>query len=122
MRRRKAALWLLIFLLLLTLFSGWLVHGTCLSLLRQLDEIDRLCRQESYHSAQSRIAVLTAFYRRREHLLALFLRRDHLSSTDISLSGLAAYAVPENRADLHSEISKAKAQILLLDHLFFSFF
>lgn len=121
MKRVKIALLILIFLCFLTLASGCLIHHSCCSLVRQLDRVLQLCEQGQFAAAQASIQELNRFYARQEHLLALFLRRDALGTVSVSLAGLSAYALPENLQDLQSEIEKAKAQVLTLYHLFFSF-
>lgn len=120
MKRVRAGIGLLVFLLLVILASSWLVRSTNTSLLAQLDQIERLCTAGDFAGAQEAIRRLNRFYAHREHWLALFIKRDYLGSTATCLGGLAAYAQPENLQDLKSEIGKAKAQIEMADHLFFS--
>ncbi len=120
MKRVYAAFCILIFLLLVTIASGWLVHSTSQTLLQQLRLIEVLCENGDFSEAGLAIQRLTRYYHYREHLLALFVRRDYLSSTAVSLSGLSAYAAEENLRDLKSELSKARAQISTTEHLFFS--
>lgn len=120
LRRVSAAILILLFLLLFTMASGWFVHTTSQTLLRELHKIEVLCEQGNFFEAGLSIQALTCYYHSREHFLALFVRRDYLNSVAVSLSGLSAYAAEENLRDLKSEIGKAQAQISTTEHLFFS--
>lgn len=120
MNRVKSAVVILFCLILLILFSGWLVHSTNQKLLAHLDNIESLCLMGRFSEAEEQIRILRRYYQKQEHLLALFIRRDYLGSTAVSISGLSAYAASENLRDLCSEIGKARAQIAMVEHLFFS--
>lgn len=120
MNRVKTAVVLLFALILLILVSGWLVHRIDQKLLCSLDQIEALCLQGHFEQAQKEIQILRRYYQKREHLLALFIRRDYLNNTAVSLSGLSAYTASDNLRDLCSEISKTRAQIVMIEHLFFS--
>lgn len=120
MNRVKTAVVLLFALILLILVSGWLVHRIDQKLLCSLDQIEALCLQGHFEQAQKEIHILRRYYQKREHLLALFIRRDYLNNTAVSLSGLSAYTASDNLRDLCSEISKTRTQLVMIEHLFFS--
>lgn len=120
MKRVYAAVGLLILLLLVMWASNWLVKDTNETLLASLTLIEQQCTAGDFQGAQHSIARLTEYYYTREHFLALFIKRDYLGGIAVCLGGLDAYAKQENLQDMKSEIGKARAQILVTDHLFFS--
>ena len=120
MKRVYAAFVILLFLVVVMITSNWLVKDTSDKLLAQLEKIDTQCSQGDYISARNSIKALNQFFRHREHVMALFIKRDYLGTTAVCLGGLGAYVKEDNLQDLKSEIGKAKAQILMIDHLFFS--
>ncbi len=120
MKRVRSAVWILLILSLTVIFSAFLVHDTTKSLLHQLDTIQITCEQYDFEQAAAQIEQMNNYYQKREHWLALFIKRDYLGSIAVSISGLSAYAKPENLQDLKSEIGKARTQLLMVDHLFFS--
>lgn len=110
----------MLFLALVILCSSWLVHETNVTLIETLSQIEWQASESDFAGAQKTISRLNQYYHEREHVLALFIKRDYLGSTAVCLGGLSAYAAEENLQDLKSEIGKAKAQIKMMDHLFFS--
>lgn len=120
MKRVRSAVWILLILSLTVIFSAFLVHDTTKSLLHQLDTIQITCEQYDFEQAAAQIEQMNNYYQKREHWLALFIKRDYLGSIAVSISGLSAYVKPENLQDLKSEIGKARTQLLMVDHLFFS--
>ncbi|WP_418667614.1 DUF4363 family protein [Allofournierella sp.] len=120
MKRVYAAVWILLFLALVILASSWLVHDTNITMLETLSQLEWQASEGDFTGAQKTIGRLNQYYKSREHFMALFIKRDYLGSTAVCLGGLSAYAAEENLQDLRSEIGKAKAQIKMMDHLFFS--
>ncbi len=120
MKRMRSAVWILLILFGVVCYSAWMVRDTTHTLLAQMEQVENLCQAGEYDNAAGQLAQMNAYYEKREHLLALFIKRDYLSSIAVSLGGLSAYATPDNRQDLSSEIGKAKAQLLTVEHLFFS--
>ena len=120
MKRVYAAVWILLFLARVILTSSWLVHDTNITMLETLSQLEWQASEGDFAGAQKTIGRLNQYYKSREHFMALFIKRDYLGSTAVCLGGLSAYAAEENLQDLRSEIGKAKAQIKMMDHLFFS--
>ena len=114
MKRVRAAFGLLAFLAVLIVASSILVKTTNDTLLDDLDQIGALSAAGDYEAA------LNSFFSRREHWMALFIKRDYLSGIAMCLGGLSAYVGPDNQQDLQSELGKARTQILMTGHLFFS--
>ena len=61
------------------------------------------------------------YYMIHDKPLMLFVRRDYVTNPQSSFCVLPAYAGKENFADFETELLRAKAQILQLRALFFSF-
>lgn len=100
--------------------SSWLVHRTTNDLLLGIDQVEQACTLEQFDTALAMIQQLQQEYTHKEHLLALFIKRDYLGSFRVSLAGLTAYAQPDSLPDLLTELAKARTQLLVMDHLFFS--
>ena len=120
MKRVRAAFGLLAFLAGLIVASSILVKTTNDTLLDDLDQIGALSVAENYEAALEVIDGMNGFFSRREHWMALFIKRDYLSGIAMCLGGLSAYVGPDNQQDLQSELGKARTQILMTGHLFFS--
>lgn len=120
MKRVRAAFGLLVFLALLIVVSSILVRTTNNTLLEDLDRIGTLSAGGDYEAALRTIDEMNTFFARREHWMALFIKRDYLSGIAMCLGGLSAYVGPDNQQDLQSELGKARTQILMTGHLFFS--
>ena len=120
MKRVRAAFGLLVFLALLIVVSSILVRTTNNTLLEDLDRIGTLSAGGDYEAALRTIDEMNAFFARREHWMALFIKRYYLSGIAMCLGGLSAYVGPDNQQDLQSELGKARTQILMTGHLFFS--
>ena len=120
MKRVRAAFGLLVFLALLSVVSSILVRTTNNTLLEDLDRIGTLSAGGDYEAALRTIDEMNAFFARREHWMALFIKRDYLSGIAMCLGGLSAYVGPDNQQDLQSELGKARTQIMMTGHLFFS--
>lgn len=120
MKRVRAAFGLLVFLAVLIVASSMLVRTTNDALLEALDRIGTLSADGDYEAALKTIDEMNAFFSRREHWMALFIKRDYLSGIAMCLGGLSAYVGPDNQQDLQSELGKARTQILMTGHLFFS--
>ena len=121
MRRIYAAVAILILLSVITIISGYLVYDTSQTLLQGLNQIEQHCAKSDFANALQCINRINRYYQEREHLLALFIRRDLLGDIAVRLNGLSAYASKENFSDLKSEISQVKMQIQIIHHLFFDF-
>ena len=80
----------------------------------ELSAVDR--RRGRKHARKEKVLDVVT----KEHLLALFIKRDYLGSFRVSLAGLTAYAQPDSLPDLLTELAKARTQLLVMDHLFFS--
>ena len=120
MKRVRAAFGLLAFLAVLIVASSILVKTTNDTLLDDLDQIGTLSAAGNYEAALEVIDGMNGFFARREHWMALFIKRDYLSGIAMCLGGLSAYVGPDNQQDLQSELGKARTQILMTGHLFFS--
>lgn len=120
MKRVRAAFWLLAFLAVLIVASSILVRTTNNALLADLDRISRLSASGDYAAALEAIDGMNEYFSHREHWMALFIKRDYLSGIAMCLGGLSAYVGPDNQQDLQSELGKARTQILMTGHLFFS--
>ena len=120
MKRVRAAFWLLAFLAVLIVASSILVRTTNNALLADLDRISRLSASGDYPAALEAIDGMNEYFSHREHWMALFIKRDYLSGIAMCLGGLSAYVGPDNQQDLQSELGKARTQILMTGHLFFS--
>ena len=120
MKRVRAAFGLLAFLAVLIVASSILVKTTNDTLLDDLDQIGALSVAGNYEAALEVIDGMIGFFSRREHWMALFIKRDYLSGIAMCLGGLSAYVGPDNQQDLQSELGKARTQILMTGHLFFS--
>ncbi|WP_417026714.1 DUF4363 family protein [Candidatus Allofournierella excrementavium] len=120
MKRVRAAFGLLAFLAVLIVASSILVETTNDTLLHDLDQIGTLSAAGNYEAALEVIDGMNGFFSRREHWMALFIKRDYLSGIAMCLGGLSAYVGPDNQQDLQSELGKARTQILMTGHLFFS--
>lgn len=120
MKRVRAAFGLLAFLAVLIVASSILVKTTNDTLLDDLDQIGALSAAGEYGAALEVIDGMNGFFSRREHWMALFIKRDYLSGIAMCLGGLSAYVGPDNQQDLQSELGKARTQILMTGHLFFS--
>lgn len=120
MKRVRAAFWLLAFLVVLIAASSILVRTTNDALLKDLDRIGQLNAEGDYAAALEKIDGMNEYFSHREHWMALFIKRDYLSSIAMCLGGLSAYVGPDNQPDLQSELGKARTQILMTGHLFFS--
>lgn len=120
MKRVCAAFWLLAFLAALIVSSSILVKTTNDALLHDLDQIGALSANGNYEAALSVIDEMNSFFSHREHWMALFIKRDYLSGIAMCLGGLSAYVGPDNQQDLQSELGKARTQIQMTGHLFFS--
>ena len=120
MKRVRAAFWLLAFLAVLIVASSILVRTTNNALLADLDRISHLSASGDYTAALEAIDGMNEYFSHREHWMALFIKRDYLSGIAMCLGGLSAYVGPDNQQDLQSELGKARTQILMTGHLFFS--
>lgn len=120
MKRVRAAFGLLVFLAVLIAASSVLVQSTNDALLEDLDRIGLLSAAGDYDAALDVIDGMNRFFAKREHWMALFIKRDYLSGIAMCLGGLSAYVGPDNQQDLQSELGKARTQILMTGHLFFS--
>ena len=120
MKRVYWAFGLLALLAALVAGSSWLVHHTTNDLLLNIDRVEQACMLEEFDAARGMIQQLQQEYTHKEHLLALFIKRDYLGSFRVSLAGLTAYAQPDSLPDLLTELAKARTQLLVMDHLFFS--
>ena len=120
MKRVRAAFGLLAFLAVLIVASSILVQATNDALLNDLDRIGAFNAAGDYEAALEVIEWMNSFFSRREHWMALFIKRDYLSGIAMCLGGLSAYVGPDNQQDLQSELGKARTQILMTGHLFFS--
>ena len=120
MKRVRAAFGLLAFLVVLIVASSILVQATNDALLQDLDRIGTLNAAGEYTAARETIDGMNDYFARREHWMALFIKRDYLSGIAMCLGGLSAYVGPDNKQDLQSELGKARTQIRMTGHLFFS--
>ena len=120
MKRVRAAFGLLALLAVLIVASSILVQTTNDALLNDLDRIGAFNAAGDYEAALEVIEGMNGFFSRREHWMALFIKRDYLSGIAMCLGGLSAYVGPDNQQDLQSELGKARTQILMTGHLFFS--
>ena len=79
MKRVRAAFGLLAFLAVLIVASSILVQATNDALLNDLDRIGAFNAAGDYEAALEVIEGMNSFFSRREHWMALFIKRDYLS-------------------------------------------
>ncbi len=120
MKRIWAAAALLAAACIVLLLGSLAVSGTFGQLEEDLDEAQSLCSQGRYQRAADLLQNTARTLDGREHLLALFLRRDDLRQLQTSLHGLPAYACQEHLSDFRFEARQVTAQIAAMRHLFFS--
>ena len=65
---------------------------------------------------------LDQYYRSREWLLTLFLRRDYAAAAEVSLAPLQSYATAGQKTDCDAALRAARAQINAARHVFLCFF
>lgn len=120
MGRIRYAILIIAALIVIILFGNMTVRKTTEQMIVHLEQIQKQCNENDYSQANIQLGKLLQYYQEKEHLLTLFIKRDYLAGIQVSISGLSAYAQQDNLQDLNSEIDKAKAQILTMEHLFFS--
>lgn len=120
MKRFYISLIIIALLCGITVFSHILVKDTADTMLESIEKIGLLCDNGSFTLAEEEITRLEDFCRRREHTTALFIKRDYVSAVIVSCSAFRAYAKPGSEPDLHAELDRAKNQIEVTRHLFFS--
>lgn len=120
MTRAKIAGWLLLGILAATLASSWIVRRAFSTTEQQLLEVVQLCEEGQCEHAREKLDELTHTLQGREHILALFIRRDLLGEIQLEAAGLRAYLDGEHIADLKCELEHALAQLHAVRHLFFS--
>lgn len=120
MRRIYAAFGILAAIFVLALYSTRLVKTTTGQLCQGLNEVEAACAAGRFEEAAALVRQLNGYYKKQEHQLALFIKRDFLSAAAGALAGLEAYTREDTLPDLQSETRKARAQIEAVRHLFFS--
>ena len=120
MKRIWAAVALLTAACILLLLGSLAVFFAFNQLENDLTEAQALCAQGRYQRAADLLQDAGETLDRREHLLALFLRRDDLRQLQANLHGLPAYACEEYCTDFFFESRQILAQITAMRHLFFS--
>lgn len=120
MKRIWAAAALLAAACMILLLGSLAVSGSFSRLEEDLAEAESLCIQGRYQRAAELLQTTGDILDSREHLLALFLRRDDLRQLQSSLHGLPAYAHPEYLTDFCFEVRQVMAEISAMRHLFFS--
>lgn len=120
MARAKIAVWLLLGVLAATLVSSWIVRRAFDTTEQQMLEVVQLCEEGRCERAREKLDELTDKLQSKEHMLALFIRRDMLGQIQLEVAGLRAYLDEEHIADLQCEAEHALAQLQAVRHLFFS--
>lgn len=120
MARAKIAAWLLLGVLAATLVSSWIVRRAFDTTEQEILEVVQLCKEGRCERARERLDELTGKLQSKEHMLALFIRRDLLGQIQLEVAGLRAYLDEEHIADLQCETEHALAQLQAVRHLFFS--
>lgn len=120
MARAKIALWLLLGILAATLISSWFVRRAFDTTEQAMLQVVQLCEEGRCERAREKLDELTAELQRKEHMLALFIRRDMLGQIQLEVAGMRAYLDEEHIFDLQCEAEHALAQLQAVRHLFFS--
>lgn len=104
----------------ITIYSHIFIKNTADTMLASIEKIEVLCDNSRFDEAKAEISRLEDYCRSREHFAALFIKRDYVSAVIVSCSTFHAYAVPGSEEDLRAELDRAKSQIEVTRHLFFS--
>ena len=120
MKRVGIAWALLLFAIAVAGLGSWTVHDSFHRLDTQLINAEFFCSQQDYNKALEISQQANTDFSHREHLLALFLRRDDLRQLQSGLAALPSYASPEYENDFLFEINQTRAQLANIQHLFFS--
>ena len=121
MKRLYAALVILIGLTMITAAGSHTVKKVTGNMEYRLTEIEKLADHADYESAQKETEELIAYWQKEEHRMAVFLRRDYTNAIGVALSTIPNFLYQGSECDLHGEINRARAQIALAKHLYFSF-
>lgn len=122
MRRIKAAICIVLFILVIAAASHITVRRTTDTLQTHLSEIRVLAQDGDYTNAKQQTKEMLQYLKSHQHWLELFIKRETIAAITINLHGLSAYANEECVNDLMNEIDKASEQIAMTQHLFFSVF
>ena len=122
MKRVYAAFAVLLLIAGITGLGCYAVDKVADELQERLERIQLYADQGEFPKAEAETDSLLSYYKEKEHLLAVFLKRDYTSALQIDLSTISTYLDEEHKADLRAEVDRAKAQVFLMEHLFFAVF
>lgn len=103
-------------------FGSFTVHRSFEELDQQLLSAQILCSQKNYLQALQVTEQANTEFSHKEHLLALFLRRDDLRQLQSKVSALSSYISEEYQHDFLFESQETRTQLAHIRHLFFSLF
>ena len=120
MKRVAVAGWLLFATLLIGIFSSFFVHRSFQIIDDLLCQAQQACTEQNYTACSEISAEANEQFTKREHLLAMFLRRDYLREISTDISGLTEYSRKEYAQDFLYESTKTRTKLAAIRHLFFS--
>ncbi len=85
----------------------------------QMDAAAQQLAAGDFDGAEAAARTYLDVFRRQEHILSIFLRRDYLASLDVTISAVQQYAAEGNAEEAQVEIARANSQIYAMCHLFF---
>ena len=122
MSRIKAAVWILVLVLLFSAIGHLTVRHITNQLCDQLTTVRNSASAHEFVTAQLQLTAAVSYYDKTQHILELFLKRETVASLGVNLYGVEAYLGEDNLPDLCTEIDKAIQQTKMLRHIFFSIF
>lgn len=117
-KRAFAAALILILIIGVTMWSGWMLRTMEKDITQQLDLVTQSTRAEDWAQAKSSAETAQKILRKNQMLLALFIAHSQISELDTTLSALPAYAQDQSE-DLLVETERARSQLRALSGLFF---
>ncbi len=122
MSRVKIALFLLILIFSVSLVGGLSVDRVTTRLTDYLSAAEKQNQSGDLPALAETLMELDRYYRSREWLLTLFLRRDYAAAAEIALAPLQSYAAAGQKTDCEAALRAARAQIDAARHVFLCFF
>ncbi|MCI2047858.1 MAG: DUF4363 family protein [Faecalibacterium sp.] len=119
MKRIYACIAIAAVIFALAVWGGYAVHHFQTESSQQMDAAAQQITDEDFAGAQATAKAYLQRFRRQEHILSFFLRRDYLASLDVTLCAVQQYAAEENAEEALAEIARANSQIYAMCHLFF---
>lgn len=120
MKRVWASLAILLAIALVTVYGALAVDRTTRKVDDSLRLVQELASGKDYDAARRETQALLAYWQQAEHQMAIFLRRDHTNALTVDLATIDNYLEEEYQGDLSAEVNRARAQVELIRHLYFS--